>query len=476
MAAPSSAYNNLDMTLLTVAHRVAKMTGRHNTLANAKANFHLDKVFAKRDDTTGALIGFIGAVIENGTNAAWRSSVRLSRTRVIDDVGGTRYRLLFDAGLNIQGYASGLVVKYAFCNYFRLDITAYGAPYEGCTVHAAIKQTSSSSSADAYSTSGSVGQAASKVFQMVNRGGYQYWDKADTYAVVVDVSNGEGTRTYAATAQFLPPLYFDAFIPVSNSAAIPDKSSEDIKTLLIDSVAVDEIVNSVKGLSEGSLLMAIAFMQGDDNAALLGEGRVSGEASDSFLEAYYKYVKNGTGSYTKAPDGLWVCETMKTAYNGSIRVNLYYGIQIQSGRIRGVFRAREPQMPDTRPDLRLNISVTKMSGQAYKYNVSMWLAAAGDTDGAGEATVTINNLLVRQSSTGPAMEGQFTLNNGLPVTFPLIMTYGGSLQIHLQLILTTRLTSFVVTANAVCNNSKYKFSNPGSGSSGSGGEVVTPIG
>ena len=311
---------------------------------------------------------------------------------------------------------------------------------------------------------------------MVNRGGYQYWDKAGTYAVVVDVSNGEGTRTYAATAQFLPPLNFDAFIPVSSVTSTPDMSSSGIKTFLIDSVAVDEILNTVKGMSVSSLPIAIAFMQGDDNVALLGDGRTSGEASDSFLEAYYKYVKNGTGSYTKAPDGLWVCETMKTAYNGSIRVNLYYGIQIQSGRIRGVFRAREPQMPDTRPDLRLNISVTKMSGQAYKYNVSMWLAAAGDTDGAGEATVTINNLLVRQSSTGPAMEGQFTLNNGLPVTFPLIMTYGGSLQIHLQLILTTRLTSFVVTANAVCNNSKYKFSNPGSGSSGSGGEVVTPIG
>lgn len=123
MAAPSSAYNNLDMTLLTVAHRVAKMTGRHNTLANAKANFHLDKVFAKRDDTTGALIGFIGAVIENGTNAAWRSSARLSRTRVIDDVSGTRYRLLLDAGLNLKPEVNIIVLsRYANWVVFQLSI------------------------------------------------------------------------------------------------------------------------------------------------------------------------------------------------------------------------------------------------------------------------------------------------------------------------------------------------------------------
>lgn len=473
MAAPSSAYNTLDMTLLTVAHKVAKLTGKHNTLANAKANFHLDKVFAKRDDTTGALIGFIGAVIENGTNAAWRSSSRLSRTRVIDDVGGTRYRLLLDAGLNIQGYASGLVVKYAFCNYFRLDITAYGAPYEGCTVHAAIKQTSSSSSADAYSTSGSVGQAASKVFQMVNRGGYQYWDKAGTYAVVVDVSNGEGTRTYAATAQFLPPLNFDAFIPVSSVTSTPDKSSSGIKTFLIDSVAVDEILNTVKDMSASSLPIAIAFMQGDDNVALLGDGRVSGEASDSFLEAYYKYVKNGTGSYTKAPDGLWVCETMKTAYNGAIRVDLYYGIQIQSGRIRGVFRAKTPQMPDTRPTMTLNIDVSKVSGYTNRYRVTISLSATANN---GAASVAINSLNVRKTQTGPALAGSFTSNGVSPITYPVTVTYSASgISVMWSCILvTTTAEPFWVTATLQSTAlTNYRLVNNG-GQSGSGSGTVNP--
>lgn len=279
------------------------------------------------------------------------------------------------------------------------------------------------------------------------------------------------TRTLTGTIAFLAALNFDAFIPVSSVTSTPDMSSSGIKTFLIDSVAVDEILNTVKGMSASSLPVAIAFMQGDDNVALLGDGRTSGEASDSFLEAYYNYVKNGTGSYTKAPDGLWVCETMKTAYNGAIRVDLYYGIQIQSGRIRGVFRAKTPQMPDTRPDLRLNINIVSQGNN--KYHVSLSLVAAGDTDGAGEATVTINGLHVRQSQTGPSMEGQFTTGTGAMVTFPQTMTYGGRFQIILVFILTTRLTSFWVTADAVCSNSKYKFSNPG-GQSGSGGSVVVP--
>lgn len=471
MAAPSSAYNTLDVTFLSIVHKVAKLTGKHNTLANAKSNFHLDKVITQYDKASGSLIGFVGAVINGGTNAGWRSSARLSRARFYDKDTGRQYRLLLDGGLNIQGRASDFTVRYAFCNYFRIDFTAYGAPYEACSVYAALKQTSSASSADAYNTSGSVPQDGSKAMSMVNRAGLQYWDKKGTYAAVVQVSNSEGTRTLTGTIAFLAALNFDAFIPVSSVTSTPDKSSSGIKTFLIDSVAVDEILNTVKGMSASSLPVAIAFMQGDDNVALLGDGRTSGEASDSFLEAYYKYVKNGTGSYTKAPDGLWVCETMKTAYNGAIRVDLYYGIQIQSGRIRGVFRAKTPQMPDTRPDLRLNINIESQGNN--KYRVSLSLVAAGDTDGAGDATVTINGLHVRQSQTGPSMEGQFTTGTGAMVTFPQTMTYGGRYQIILVFILTTRLTSFWVTADAVCSNSKYKFSNPG-GQSGSGGSVVVP--
>lgn len=471
MAAPSSAYNTLDVTFLSIVHKAARFSGKHNTEANAKSNFHLDKVVAQFDDDTGSRIGFVGAVIAGGTNAGWRASSRLSRARFYDKDTGRQYRLLLDAGLNIQGHASGFTVRYAFCNYFRIDFTAYGAPYEACSVYAALKQTSSASAVDAYNTSGSVPQGGSKAMSMVNRAGLQYWDKKGTYAAVVQVTNSDGTRTLTGTIAFLAALNFDAFIPVSSVTSTPDMSSSGIKTFLIDSVAVDEILNTVKGMSASSLPVAIAFMQGDDNVALLGDGRTSGEASDSFLEAYYKYVKNGTGSYTKAPDGLWVCETIKTAYNGAIRVDLYYGIQIQSGRIRGVFRAKTPQMPDTRPDLRLNINIVSQGNN--KYHVSLSLVAAGDTDGAGEATVTINGLHVRQSQTGPSMEGQFTTGTGAMVTFPQTMTYGGRFQIILVFILTTRLTSFWVTADAVCSNSKYKFSNPG-GQSGSGGSVVVP--
>lgn len=473
MAAPSSAYNTLDVTFLSIVHKVAKLTGKHNSVANAKSNFHLDKVIAQYDKASGSLIGFVGAVIEGGANAGWRSSARLSRARFYDKDTGRQYRLLLDAGLNILGYASGFTVRYAFCNYFRIDFTAYGAPYEACSVYAALKQTSSTSSADAYNTSGSAPQDGSKAMSMVNRAGLQYWDKKGTYAAVVQVTNSEGTRTLTGTIAFLAALNFDAFIPVSSVTSTPDKSSSGIKTFLIDSVAVDEILNTVKGMSASSLPIAIAFMQGDDNVALLGDGRTSGEASDSFLEAYYKYVKNGTGSYTKAPDGLWVCETMKTAYNGAIRVDLYYGIQIQSGRIRGVFRAKTPQMPDTRPTMTLNINVSKVSGYTNRYRVTISLSATANN---GAASVVINSLNVRKTQTGAALAGSFTSNGVSPITYPVTVTYSASgMSVMWSCILvTTTAEPFWVTATLQSTAlTNYRLVNNG-GQSGSGSGTVTP--
>lgn len=471
MAAPTSAYQTEKYNLRNkAALQIAKYTSLHNSIANAKANFHLDLVYALRRN--GGDWGFIGMVAEGGTNAGWRSSARLSQKRIRR--GGTNYLLLLDAGLNIQGRASGFTIKYAFCNYFRVDFTAYGAPYESVTVHAALKQTSSTSSADAYNTSGSVEQNASKLMSMVNRGGYQYWDKAGTYAAVVQVTNSDGTRTLTGSISFLAPLNFEAFIPVQSSSSIPNKNDDGVKTFLIDSVAVDEILDSVKGLAEGSLPQAIVFMQGDDNVALLGDGRVSGEASDNLLESYYDYVKNGTGSFAKAPDGVWVCETQKTAYNGAIRVNLYYGIQISGGRITGVFRARTPQMPDTRPTLTLNISVSKISGYTNRYLVSLDLSA---TDDNGQASVVILGLYVRKTQTGAAVAGSFTTNGTSPVVYPITLTYNpGGLQVARSYTLVTATAEpFWVTATLQSNAlSNYKLVNNG-GQSGTGSGGITPV-
>ena len=158
MAAPSSAYNTLDTTFLSIVHRVAKLTGKHNTVANAKANFHLDKVIAQYDDASDSRIGFVGAVIAGGTNAGWRSSARLSRARFYDKDTGQQYRLLLDAGLNIQGYSGNPTVKYAFGNYFKILLPVYGAPYEGCTytIKMALYSTGESSM---YNSSGRTAEA-----------------------------------------------------------------------------------------------------------------------------------------------------------------------------------------------------------------------------------------------------------------------------------------------------------------------------
>lgn len=474
MAAPSTSYQTEKYRIRqgTAARfiKIAKYTSLHGSIASAKTNFHLDYVYAIRK--SGSDWGFIGMVAEGGTNAGWRASSRLSPKRIRR--GSTYYRLLLDAGLNIQGRASGFTIKYAFCNYFRIDFTAYGAPYESVTVHAALKQTSSTSSADAYSTSGSVEQNASKLMSMVNRGGYQYWDKAGTYAAVVQVTNSDGTRTLTGSISFLAPLNFEAFIPVQSSSSIPNKNDDGVKTFLIDSVAVDEILDSVKGLAEGSLPQAIVFMQGDDNVALLGDGRVSGEASDSFLQSYYNYVRNGSGSYTKAPDGTWVCETQKTVYNGTLRVSLYYGIQISGGRIVSVFRARTPQMPDTRPTLTLNIDVSKINGYTNRYRVTINLYATANNGGA---SVVINSLNVRKTQTGAALAGSFTSNGVSPITYPVTVTYSPSgLSVTWSCILVTATAEpFWVTATLQSDAlSNYKLVNNG-GQSGTGSGGITPV-
>lgn len=467
MAAPESAYEirNTQARGSGRSGRIAKFLSGYSTISAAKSVFYLDKVIVVRKN--GNTFGFTGLVLSGGANIGMHAASRLSAWMRI---GSLTVYILTDAGLNTLGCYLSHAVRYAFGNYFKIDVTVFPSMYCDSAVILNLKESAGASSSQ-YSTSGQAAAGANRMLSAVNRGGYTYYDKARTVYLEVIVSNSEGAHTTRVPVQLLAPLNFDAFIPVSSVTGTPDKSSDGIKTFLIDSVAVDEILNTVKGMSVSRLPVAIAFAQGDDNVALLGDGRTSGEAADSFLQSYYNYVKNGAGSYTKAPDGLWVCETMKTAYNGAIRVDLYYGIQIQSGRIRGVFRARTPQMPDTRPDLRLNINIESQGNN--KYRVSLSLVAAGDTDGAGDATVTINGLHVRQSQTGPSMEGQFTTGTGAMVTFPQTMTYGGRYQIILVFILTTRLTSFWVTADAVCSNSKYKFSNPG-GQSGSGGSVVVP--
>lgn len=466
MAAPSSAYNTLDMIILSVAHSVAKLTGKHNTLANARTNFHLDRVFAQYDKSTGALLGFVGAVIENGSNAAWRSSSRLSSKRVYDEVSGTKYRPLLDAGLNIKGTAGAITVKYAFGNYWHISWPVSGAPYEGCTYVLIMSSTSGGTSQ--YSVNGSVGQAAIKTDYLINRGGAVYWETARTVYLRAEVTNGEGTRTVSTSVRFLAPLNFGPFVPVGSYADTPQKNHPDVVTLLIDSSFEDGIYDLVDGLQVPSVPSVPIIAEGSDQVALLGEGNVSSEASDDLLEAYYNAVKNGGTSYDKPADGYYVNTDGRRI--GTQQV--FYGIQVSSGRITAIFRARIPTT--VLPTITLVINVSAVSGETNKYQVTFSLTASSTPSKA--VTVEITALQLRKTQTGYPMTGSFTNLNGTVFNGRTLYIGGSGISLGAApaYLVTSLATPFWVTATATCDSGSYRFvNNGGSTAESSGG--ITPV-
>lgn len=465
MAAPSSAYNTLDVTFLSIVHRVAKLTGKHNTIANAKSNFHLDKVIAQYS-SSGSRIGFVGAVINGGANAGWRSSARLSRARFYDKDTGQQYRLLLDAGLNIKGTAGSISVKYAFGNYWHISWPVSGAPYEGCTYRLIMSSTSGGTSQ--YSVNGSVGQAATKTDYLINRGGMVYWETARTVYLRAEVTNGEGTRTVSTSVRFLAPLNFGPFVPVNSYADTPQKNHPDVVTLLIDSSFEDGIYDAVESKTAPSIPEAPIIAEGSDQAALLGEGNVSSEASDDLLEKYYDARQNGGTSYDKPANGYYV--NTDGRHIGTQQV--YYGIQVSSGRITAIFRARTPTT--VLPTITLVINVSKVSGETNKYQITFKLTAS--TTPSERVTVTISALQLRKTQTGSSMTGTFTNMNG-SVFNGRTLSIGGSgvsLAAAPAYLVTSLATPFWVTATATCDNGNYQFINKGGSTAESSGGV-TPV-
>lgn len=466
MAAPSSAYNTLDVTFLSIVHRVAKLTGKHNTVANAKANFHLDKVIAQYS-SSDSRIGFVGAVIAGGTNAGWRSSARLSRARFYDKDTGQQYRLLLDAGLNIQGYSGNPTVKYAFGNYFKILLPVYGAPYEGCTytIKMALYSTGESSM---YNSSGSVGQDASVTATLLNRGGMTYFDEERTIYIRAEVKNGEGTRVKTNSVRMLAPMNFNPFVPVDSYASTPQKNDEGLVTLLVDSALEADIYEAMSKVTAPSLPSALVSAEGNPNVMLLGEGNVSGEASDEALEAFYKSVTAGSTSWDKPDDGYWVNTTGRTV--GTQQV--YYGIQVSSGRITAIFRARTPTT--VLPTITLVINVSKVSGETNKYQITFKLTASSTPSKA--VTVTISALQLRKTQTGSSITGTFTNMNG-SVFNGRTLSIGGSgvsLAAAPAYLVTSLATPFWVTATATCDNGNYQFINKGGSTAESSGGI-TPV-
>ena len=462
MAAPSSAYNTLDMIILSVAHRVAKLTGKHNTLANAKLNFHLDKVIAQYDKSTGALLGFVGAVRANGSNAGWRASSRLSRARFYDKDDGTAYRLLLDAGLNIQGHAGSISVKYAFGNYWHISWPVSGAPYEGCTYRLIMSSTSGGTSQ--YSSNGSVGQGATVTGSLINRGGMVYWETARTVYLRAEVTNGEGTRTVSTSVRFLAPLNFGPFVPVNSYADTPQRNDPDVVTLLIDSSFEDGIYDAVDSKTAPSIPEAPLIDAGSDLTALLGEGNVSSEASDDLLENYYNAVKNGGTSYDKPANGYYVNTDGRRI--GTQQV--YYGVNITSGRITSIFRARTPET--VLPTITLVISISEVSTNRYQVSFSLRASVVPEE----KVTVTISALQLRKTQTGASQAGQFQNANGT-VFNGRTLTIGGSgipAIVAPVTLITSLATPFWVTATATCDSGSYRFVNNGGNTDEGPGEII----
>ena len=461
MAAPASAYNTLDVTFLSISHKVAKLTGKHNTLANAKSNFHLDKVIAQYDKSTGALLGFVGAVRANGSNASWRSAARLSRSQFTDKDDGTDYLPLLDAGLNIKGTAGSISVKYAFGNYWHISWPVSGAPYEGCTYRLVMSSTSGGTSQ--YSVNGSVGQAATKTDYLINRGGMVYWETARTVYLRAEVTNGEGTRTVSTSVRFLAPLNFGPFVPVGSYADTPQKNHPDVVTLLVDSDFEDGIYDAVASKTAPSIPEAPIIAEGSDLTALLGEGNVSSVASDDLLENFYNSMKSGGTSYDKPANGYYVNTDGRRI--GTQQV--YYGIQVSSGRITAIFRARTPETE--LPTITLVISISEVSTNRYQVSFSLTASVVPDE----KVTVTISALQLRKTQTGAVQTGQFQNMNGTAFN-GRTLTIGGSgisLVAAPAILITSLATPFWVTATATCDSGSYRFVNNGGNTDEGPGEI-----
>ena len=313
-----------------------------------------------------------------------------------------------------------------------------------------------------------MGQDASVTATLLNRGGMTYFDEERTIYIRAEVKNGEGTRVKTNSVRMLAPMNFNPFVPVDSYASTPQKNDEGVVTLLVDSALEADIYEAMSKVTAPSLPSALVSAEGNPNVMLLGEGNVSGEASDEALEAFYKSVTAGSTSWDKPDDGYWVNTTGRTVGTQWV----YYGVQIQSGRIVSVFRASTPST--VLPTITLVINVSKVSGETNKYQITFKLTASSTPSKA--VTVRITALQLRKTQTGSSMTGTFTNLNGT-VFNGRTLSIGGSgisLAAAPAYLVTSLATPFWVTATATCDNGSYQFiNNGGSTSESSGG--ITPV-
>ena len=187
-----------------------------------------------------------------------------------------------------------------------------------------------------------------------------------------------------------------------------------------------------------------------------------------YLYFQMRLPKSGGTSYDKPANGYYVNTDGRRI--GTQQV--YYGMQVSSGRITAIFRARTPTT--VLPTITLVINVSKVSGETNKYQITFNLTAS--TTPSERVTVTISALQLRKTQTGSSMTGTFTNMNG-SVFNGRTLSIGGSgvsLTAAPAYLVTSLATPFWVTATATCDNGNYQFINKGGSTAESSGGV-TPV-
>lgn len=429
--------------------------------AAIKSLFYLDHLKIVRRN--GTVLGFIGGVNVGGANAKYHNMTK-RYAGLSNEAKSIKY--LSDAGLNTMGRISSVTVRYAFGNYWRIDVQLLAAFY--IKTSAVVKmQESLSAESYQYSNSGEARPGKSVTIVCANRGGVVHYDTAKTVYVVSEVSNEEGTLTFSTTVRMLAPLFFGPFVPVSSYAETPVRNDPDLCTFLISSELEDVIYNAVKDKTAPSLPEAIASGTADTSVLLLGEGEMSGVATDDVMEDYYNYVTKGSGSFNAPADGYWVNVTGR--YINMAQV--FYGVQIVNGKVTSIFRARPYQT--NRAKITLTITVSEVSGSDNKYLVSFALSASETP--TERVNLTISALQVRATQTGASLAAQFTNMDGSLFNgrTGYLNSSGISMAPGPAYLTTSATGNFWVTATAEIDSNDYDFINNG-GQLGGGSGSVTP--
>lgn len=441
MAAPDSAYNVLEMLLLTVAHQVAKFTGGHNTVANAKAYFYLDALLVQYN-SDGSVKGFVGLVRVGGTNEGYHASSRLSRLRRHDNSGGT-WRFLLDAGLNTMGHCAVTEVGYGGCvyqNYQRAVFYAKAAYYIAVTATFKINDSTRATLTVAAAASQSPSYS------------YNSRSEGERFTAEVAVTNSEGTRRMSASAAILPAITTVGCKKLSSSTQDFD-SATDSRTAYIYQADWNAIQSGCAGLSIGAERSITCPKGGEAVTSLYRTGRL--------------------------PAGLF-------GYSKTIgfRVN-------SSGKITAAFRPYEKVGTWI---VLLSVSVNKYNASAaypYRICVTMKYSYSGTKPNYDPPAVSINNITIRTatSSGGASQAGlvEWQTSATIPGTLSISASKTSATSGYIYCRDARLSTSYNVYVGV---NSHGVVSNPGglaiskgtavlmisAGSSGGGGTPVNPGG